>query len=102
LALALAGCDASRETDAAIDPLVAQQLVAARADPDKALADKVKKALGTEEGAAYGVEVSANDGTVILWGRVDSTAERRRLATITAGVVGVRALINNIALDPGA
>jgi osmotically-inducible protein OsmY len=81
---------------------VAQQLVAMRADPDKALADKVKKALGTDEGAAYGVEVSATDGTVILWGKVDSSAERRRMATIAAGVVGVRTLINNVTLDPGA
>ena len=102
VAITLAACDASQSTDAAIDPLVAQQLVAARADPDKALADKVKKALGTEEGAAYGVEVSAADGTVILWGKVDSTAERKRLATTAAGVIGVRALINNVTLDPGA
>jgi len=101
-AIALTACDGSRETDALIDPLVAQQLVAARADPDKALADKVKKALGVEEGAAYGVEVSASDGTVVLWGKVDSTAERRRVATLAAGVVGVRGLINYLTLDPGA
>ena len=101
-AFSLAACDGSQEPVAAVDPVVAQQLVAVRADPDRALADKVKKALGTDEGAAYGVEVSATDGTVILWGKVDSSAERRRMATIAAGVVGVRTLINNITLDPGA
>jgi osmotically-inducible protein OsmY len=101
-ALSLAACDGSQGPAAAVDPVVAQQLVATRADPDKALADKVKKALGIDEGAAYGVEVSATDGTVTLWGQVDSSAERRRVATIAAGVVGVRTLINNVTLDPGA
>jgi len=102
LGISLAACDSPRDPESVLDPLVTQQQVAMRADPDKALADKVKKALGTYEGAAYGVEVSATDGTVILWGKVDSSAERRRMATIAAGVVGVRALINNVALDPGA
>lgn len=103
IALTLAACDASQDTDAAIDPAVAQQLVAARVDPDKALADKVKTALGLDAAqGAYGVEVTASDGTVQLWGTVDSTAVRKRFKVTAAGVVGVRALEDHIQVDPGA
>ena len=42
------------------------------------------------------------DGKVDLCGTVDSTAARKRLATSAAGVIGVRALANHIAVDPGA
>lgn len=102
LSLVLTACDTPTSSEGVVDPSAAQQLIAARADPDKALAEKVKKALGTDAGAAYGVEVTATDGTVNLWGTVDSTAERKRFATIAAGVVGVRALENHLVVDPGA
>jgi osmotically-inducible protein OsmY len=100
--LFLAACDSTTSSDGVLDPSVAQQVVAERADPDRALAERVKKALGTNTGAAYGVEVTAADGAVSLWGTVDSTAARRRLATTAAGVIGVRALENHINVDPGA
>jgi osmotically-inducible protein OsmY len=103
IALGLAACDASQNTDAKIDPLSAQQMVAARADPDKALADKVKRALGEDVGpGAYGVEVTATDGTVQLWGRVESNAVRKRIGVTAAAVIGVRALENHLQVDPGA
>ncbi len=102
IALTLAACDSATSSDGVLDPSVAQQVVAERADPDRALAEKVKKAIGTVEGAAYGVEVTAADGKVNLWGTVDSTAARKRLATTAAGVVGVRGLENHINVDPGA
>jgi osmotically-inducible protein OsmY len=103
IALGLAACDASQTTDSVIDPLAAQQLVAARADPDKALADKVKRALAVDsQPGAYGVEVTATDGTVQLWGKVASSAERKRFGLTAAGVVGVTALENRLQVDPGA
>ena len=98
----LAACDSTTSSEGVLDPVVAQQVIAERADPDRALAEKVKKALGTEEGGAYGIEVTATDGKINLWGTVDSTAARRRLATTAAGVVGVRGLDNHINVDPGA
>jgi osmotically-inducible protein OsmY len=101
IALTLAACD-SASSDGVLDPTVAQQVVAARANPDLALADKVRKALGAGAGAAYGVDVTAADGTVVLWGTVDSTSERKRLATTAAGVVGVHALRDNLKVDSGA
>ena len=103
MAFTLAACDASHETDAAVEPAVAQQLLAARADPDKALAEKVERALGIDTGSVpYGVEVTASDGRVQLWGTVDSTAVRKRLGLAAAGVVGVKALENRLVVDPGA
>ena len=103
MAFALAGCDVSQETDAAVEPAVAQQLIAARADPDRALAEKVERALGIDTGSTpYGVEVTAWDGRVQLWGTVDSTAIRKRLGLAAAGVVGVKAIDNRLVVDPGA
>jgi osmotically-inducible protein OsmY len=50
----------------------------------------------------YGVEVTAHDGHVELWGTVDSSGARRRLELTAAGVVGVRAVENRLQVDPGA
>ncbi len=103
ITLTLAACDASRESEGAVDPLVAQQAFATRADPDRALAEKVKGALGLDSAPGmYGLEVTASDGAVDLWGTVDSSAARRRIVTTAAGVVGVRALRDHIQVDPGA
>jgi osmotically-inducible protein OsmY len=95
----LAGCNAPPD----VMPEVAQERVAARADPDDALTQQVEKALGIETGSMpYGVEVTAKDGRVVLWGTVASTATRRRLELSAAGVVGVRAVENRLVVDPGA
>jgi osmotically-inducible protein OsmY len=95
----LAACEAQ----SGMDPLVAQEISIARADPDAALAKKVEKALGVEDGSLpYGVEVTAADGKVELWGTVDSTAARRRFELIAAGVVGVKAIQSHLQVDPGA
>jgi osmotically-inducible protein OsmY len=103
VAFALAGCDSPQDTEAAVDPAVAQQLLAARADPDKALAEKVERALGMDTGSLpYGVEVTASQGTVQLWGKVDSTGMRKRFGLTAAGVVGVKAIENWLVVDPGA
>jgi len=98
IASLIAACDAQP----GLDPEVAQQLAAARIDPDAALAAKVGKALGVNGAAPYGVEVTASDGKVDLWGTVDSTAERKRFEVISAGVVGVRSVENHLRVDPGA
>ncbi len=99
----LAACDSARETEGTIDPVVAQQLLAAREDPDNALAQKVERALGIETGSLpYGVEVTAEDGRVQLWGTVESNAVRKRLELSAAGVVGVKAIENRLVVDPGA
>jgi osmotically-inducible protein OsmY len=63
----------------------------------------VKHALGLDTGAVpYGVEVTASDGRVELWGTVDSTAARKRIEITAAGVVGVKAIESHLQVDPGA
>jgi osmotically-inducible protein OsmY len=95
----LAACD-SRP---GFEPEVAAQVVAARIDPDAALAEKVEKAIGVGNGSlTYGIEVTATDGKVELWGAVDNSAARKRFGLTAAGVVGVKAVANHIRVDPGA
>jgi len=99
IAFLLAAC----EQHSAVDGLLPQEAVAAQADPDAALAEKVEKALGADSvPLAYGVEVTAREGKVELWGTVDSSAARKRFEVIAAGVVGVKSLANHIRVDPGA
>ena len=99
IAFLLAACDAQ----SALDPVVAQEISIARTDPDAALTEKVERALGVDNGALpYGVEVTATDGKVELWGTVDSNAARRRFELVAAGVVGVKALHSHLQVDPGA
>ena len=99
ITLLIAACDAHP----GLDPEVAQAVSAARIDPDGALASKVEKALGLDTGALpYGVEVTASDGKVELWGTVNGSAERKRFELIAAGVVGVRAVKNHLRVDAGA
>ena len=99
IAFLLAAC----EGQSSLDPIVAQDLAVERIDPDAALARKVEKALGIDNGALpYGVEVTASGGKVELWGMVDSTAARKRFELISAGVVGVKSLVSHLSVDPGA
>lgn len=105
IALGLSACDDQPLVDLALasDPVAAQQSVASRIDPDAALAQKVERALGIETGSLpYGVEVTAHEGRVSLWGTVDSTAARKRFEITAAGVVGVRGVENRLQVDPGA
>src|SRR5258706_5086619 len=86
IAFAVAACDSSHYSVVALDATSAQQLVAAHVDPDRALADKVKHALAVDsEPGAYGIEVTAQDGGVELWGTLSGSAARKRLATTAAG-----------------
>lgn len=97
--LLLAACDAQR----GIEPATTQEAALARVDPDVALAEKVEQALGVRSAPlAFGVEVTARDGKVELWGTVDSTAVRKRMEVSAAGVVGVKSLTSHIQVDPGA
>ncbi|MGH8766442.1 MAG: BON domain-containing protein [Burkholderiales bacterium] len=101
-ALSLAACDHEEDASArAFEVAVAKEILAPKQDPDKLLAEKVRDALGIGQGPAYGIEVTADEGRVILLGHVDSNAERKRFEVTAAGVVGVRAIDNRIVVDPG-
>ena len=74
-----------------------------KADPNKELAQKVKRAL---EGAAKvqgaAIDVTAADGKVTLWGTAASADERTRAAQAAAKVDGVKSVENKIAVVKGS
>ncbi|MFY9315245.1 MAG: BON domain-containing protein [Burkholderiales bacterium] len=99
----LAGCDSDQEPARAVEQAVVREILATDVDPDQQLAQKVEKALGIDSGVLpYGVEVTATEGKVELWGTVDSNAARKRFELIAAGVVGVKSIENHLQVDPGA
>mgnify|MGYP001286467029 CR=1 FL=1 len=74
-----------------------------KADPNKVLALRVKRAL--EEDAkiqAAGIDVTASDGAVTLWGTAATEAEKRRAAQAAAKVEGVKSVDNRIAVVKGS
>jgi osmotically-inducible protein OsmY len=98
----LAACDDGKDVTRSVEQAVAKELLTP-VDPDRQLADKVEKALGTDNGAVpYGIEVTVTSGRVELWGTVDSNALRKRIEITTAGVVGVKAIESHLQVDPGA
>jgi hyperosmotically inducible protein len=79
------------------------QSEAPKPDPDAALASAVKAALEAEKDLnAQGIDVTARDGSVTLWGTVPQ-AERRALAVKTArGVPGVKSVQDNLQVVRGS
>jgi osmotically-inducible protein OsmY len=103
IAFLLAACFHENDPARAVEQAVAKEILTPAVDPDEQLAGKVEKALGSGSAPlAFGVEVTARDGKVELWGTVESTAARRRFELIAAGVVGVKSLENHLQVDPGA
>src|SRR5881394_2810982 len=72
-------------------------------DPNKELAPRVKRALeGEAKIQAAGIDVSAADGKVTLWGTAASAAERRRADAVAKKVEGVSAVDNQIKVVKGS
>lgn len=72
-------------------------------DPNKELADRVKRALeGEAKIQAAGIDVTANDGTVTLWGTTTTAAEKNRAAQAASKVEGVKAVENKLAIVKGS
>jgi len=72
-------------------------------DPNKELADRVKRALeDVAKIQAAGIDVTANDGTVTLWGTAATAAEKNRAAQAARKVDGVKAVENKIAVVKGS
>jgi osmotically-inducible protein OsmY len=65
--------------------------------PDAQLRSKVKQTLDTR-----GVEVSAADGVVTLYGKVNTAAEPHRLAMLAMSIEGVRSVVNNLEVTRGS
>ncbi len=74
-----------------------------KADPNKELAARVKRALESEAKIqAAGIDVTAADGKVTLWGTAATDAERNRAAGVARKVEGVSAIDNQIKVVKGS
>src|SRR5580765_5225302 len=70
-----------------------------RISANQELADRVKRALeGEAKIQAAGIDVTANDGTVTLWGTTTTAAEKNRAAQAARKVDGVKAVENKSAV----
>jgi len=109
----LAGCDAlsmsqKKQSNAQTAAVVSTQPSSppaqeAKADPDKALAARVKQALeGETKIHAAGIDVTAAAGAITLWGTTLSDDERARAAKLASGVEGVKSVENRIAVVKGS
>jgi hypothetical protein len=76
---------------------------APKPDPNKELAQRVKQALETEakiQGA--GIDVTAANGKVTLWGTTATAAERNRAGQVASKVEGVSAVDNQLKVVKGS
>ena len=74
-----------------------------KADPNKELAARVKRALEDEAKIqAAGIDVTAADGKVTLWGTTTTAAERRRAEAAAKKVEGVTAVDNQLKVVKGS
>jgi len=73
-------------------------------DPNKELAAKVKQALEAPSAKlpSGGIDVTAADGKVSLWGTVETDQQRRRAAQLAAKVDGVKGVDNQLKVVKGS
>ena len=71
-----------------------------KTDPNKELAGRVKRAL--EDAKLYGIDPSASDGKVTLWGTTPTDGERKQAAGIATKVEGVSTVDNQIKVVKGS
>src|SRR5436853_7578490 len=70
---------------------------APKPDPNQELAARVKKALeGAAKIQAAGIDVTAADGRVSLWGTAATAAERKRAESVASRADGVRSVDNQL------
>lgn len=80
-----------------------QAAVASRAAADKELAGRVKAALVAERGLnAHGIDVTAKDGAVTLYGTAETRLRRDMAEKIAARVDGVKSVENKLAIVAGS
>lgn len=77
--------------------------VAVEPRPDPELEANIESALLSNAAAdSYEIEAKANDGTVTLTGKVQSFQESQAAQRVAEGVVGVKNVKNELAIDYGA
>jgi len=76
---------------------------APKPDPNKELAQRVKQALeGDGKVQAAGIDVTAKEGRVSLWGTAATAGERNRAGQIASKVDGVASVDNQIKVVKGS
>ena len=111
--IALAGCSEpppppkpaapAPQAEAPKPPAEKPAAEAPKPDPNKELAQRVKKALeGEAKIQAAGIDVTAADGKVTLWGTTTTAAERTRAAQVASKVEGVSAVDNQLKVVKGS
>ena len=72
-------------------------------DPNKELARKVKQALeGEAKIQAAGIDVTAADGRITLWGTTATAGERNRAGQVASKVEGVSSVDNQLKVVKGS
>jgi outer membrane biosynthesis protein TonB len=72
-------------------------------DPNKELAERVKRALTDDAKIqAAGMDVTASNGTVTLWGTAATQSEKNRAGAAAARVQGVSKVENRLAIVKGS
>lgn len=114
LAAMLSACDRSPPADnkaaaapapatTGAAPAEAKPAVDPQAAKDKELADKVRAALSASSGLnAKGVDVTARNGEISLFGTTPTERQRRALEKLAAGVPGVTSVRNEIKVLQGS
>ena len=87
----------------ALEPPPAPKAEEPKPDPNKELADRVKRILMDDAKIqAAGIDVTAQNGTVTLWGTAATQSERNRAGAAAAKVQGVNSVDNRLAIVKGS
>ena len=72
-------------------------------DENKALANKVKSALGDDPALKFlAIDATASDGTVTLYGTASNRALREKAARVASSVSGVKSVRNELVIVAGS
>jgi hyperosmotically inducible periplasmic protein len=72
-------------------------------DENKALANKVKSALGDDPALKFlAIDATASDGTVTLYGTANNRALREKAARVASSVSGVKSVRNELVIVAGS
>lgn len=76
---------------------------APKIDEDKALAARVKTALGADSNLKMlAIDAGATNGVVTLWGTADTRAHRDKAGKVASGVAGVKSVKNELVIVAGS
>jgi hyperosmotically inducible protein len=98
---------APRPTEEKTEPIrpvaAAKPAQAAKVDEDKALAARVKSALGSDPRLKLlAIDAGSSSGVVTLYGTADSRAHREQAAQVAADVPGVTSVRNELVIVAGS